>query len=274
LGEVGKSSVELQAEGRPPMADRVTAVHKSAALMTVLAVTDGVAGENRPNRTLDNTRAFFDNTRDALLNDTQPAALPDGPRQQTDAYAFAGTVGRWLRMEEGRKEDMIEPFNGWRDAWLQQLAQSAPDRRDPRELLSIAEEIGLRCTQMGAVMLLGFNGHGALRQLGAIGGVEEHGTDPFGAVRRGMHTYTTALVEQHGGVEGLRRAQEMRQAEETALYHNGLVAIRTARQRRVFDTVTWFAMRYSALSRRRQGLEGRHMARTARHLEVAVQAAA
>ena len=132
-------------------------------------------------------------------------------------------------------------------------------------------EVGVRCTQAGAVLLLGHNGHPALKQLGAIGGIEEASGNPFGVIRRGLQTYVTALVRQHGGVEGLKEAEKLRAGAELTAYRLGYADLKSNRQRRIYRTVTWFALQAGRLQRRREGLEGANRTQTAYNLQAAVR---
>jgi hypothetical protein len=171
LGEIGKTALVLEHETVPPSQDRLRALHRGAVFMTFLGVTDTVAGTNRPDRTPENTDAFFRNVQDALLQGDPelPQVLPDGPAQQQDAYTYAHRVGRWLRLKSAQKDQLSELFADLRRVWVGQLTESAGDR-DPQRLLHLAEEIGVLSTQMGSVVVTGSVGHEALKGLGAIGG--------------------------------------------------------------------------------------------------------
>jgi hypothetical protein len=234
LGEIGKTALVMDRADVPPAKDRLDAVHRSAVLMTVLRVANTVATELPYCH-----REFFDNTRDALLTGSSQTPVSRGPAQQKEAYAYAQKAGEWLKFGTEQKDKLGQLFEYMKVAWLKQRAESVPHRRNPEALLAIVKEIGTVSTQMAAVAVLGHEGHPALEQLGAIGGIEEHGPT---VARGGLETYASALVRTNGRKHGEQLARDMRVREETELYRAAQSTLVTKRQRQIFRTVTFFAI--------------------------------
>jgi hypothetical protein len=260
LGEIGKSALEMEPGKKPSVADEVRAVRRSAVMMATLGVADAVASEFRGNRTPDNSLAFFSRVEDSFRRGVVVDPGSDGPRWkgQLDTFLVAARAGRYLKLDGAQQDAVQELFSSWATVWAERLSLSAPDaERDPTQLLQIAQLMGMRAMDVARVVVLGAKreGHPALQALGAIGGLEEHGSYPFSAARRGLHTYQTELIQRHGAERGLAEAAEMRVQAETELYGSMRPSLETGRQRRVARTVTWFATKVGGLHRRGQKLD-------------------
>lgn len=238
FGEIGKTALVLGWERTPSPTVRREALHRSAVMMTVLGVADHVATEQGETRIPEATAAYFDGVKESLLDGAKHDRVVGGPAGQAQAYAYARTAGEWLAFGDDQKTTMGTLLDELKQTWLARMAESAPGRRNPEELLRLAEKIGGISTEIAAVAAVGHIGHSALRSLGAIGGIQEQSNlTPNG----GLHTYASALVERHGVQQGAAAAQEMRQDAQLRAYQEGWQRLTTARQRRVFRTVTFFA---------------------------------
>lgn len=239
LGEIGNTALVLDRSDVPSVEERRTALHRGAVAMTLLGITDTVASAPDPRRNADNSGKFFDNMRRALLTGRQPNYVYGSLSQEKAAYDFARAAGDYLRLETvGDQVDAL--LVSLRDIWLERLALSEPGRSDPMRLFKLAKRTGDLGVRLAAVTVLGREGHPALRQLGAIGGLEAHKTTkPAG----GIATYASAAAQhdQLGTYVGQEWAPRARRSEELALYRQGWAQLTNKRHRQVFQTVTFFA---------------------------------
>ena len=273
LGEIPKSALMLDRDAST--AERVDAVRRGARFMALVGIADAAVGEHFPGRTADGASRFFDTVRDSFVagqvpsqpaEDSSPAV---GPRHQEQVFALAARVGRETVDNQSRRDAIGEAFTSWTSTWLEQMT-SGDEGADPEALAHYAQRLGEKATRMGALLVLGNEGNSSLSQLGAIGGMEE-AANPFAGVRRRIHTYTTALVLRHGGKEGLERTAAVRVQAERALYTQGIRGL-SERQRGVFDTVAWFALKAGWVQRAKEGFSGPRSKRFATaHLETAVR---
>lgn len=265
LGEIPKTAVMFERNATTD--DRVAAVRQGARFMAgLLGVPDAAAAEHFPGRTPAGAERFFDGVRDTFVRGEVQDYSGNGPTHQAPVLNLAARIGQQVVPDESRRQAIGELYTQWTATWLDQLKA---DGRDPQELARLAQHAGKLSTAMGALLVLGNEGHPALAQLGAMGGMEE-AANPFAGVRRRIHTYTTALVMQHGGKVGLREAASLRRQTEADLYREGVKGL-DRRQAGVFDTVAWFAIKAPWVDRAGDGFAWPLRRVSARHLETAVK---
>ncbi|HEX7963794.1 MAG TPA: hypothetical protein VF466_04365 [Candidatus Saccharimonadales bacterium] len=239
FGEIGKTALVLEHSDVPSIEEQKTALHRGAVAMTLLGITDTVASAPDSRRSAENSGKFFDNIRRVLLTGRQPHYVYSGLSREKAAYDFARAAGGYLHLETvGDQVDAL--LVRLRDIWLERLALSEPGKGDPMRLFNLAKQTGEVGVRLAAVTVLGRDGHPALRQLGAIGGLEEHKTtEPAG----GIATYASAAAQrdQLSDYVGREWAVRARRREQLTLYRRGWAQLTNKRHRQVFQTVTFFA---------------------------------
>lgn len=237
--ELGKTALVMDRPQRPPMQERLEALRRSALFFSAVGVADAVASGAWEGRTPDTVSQFFQNATSALLNGDQPTPLAHGPAQQEAVYAHARAAGEWLQLSDSQKSRLASLFNRLTNAWALRAATSATEQPSPEGLLQLAKDIGRTGMLMGAVTVLGHEGHPALPYLGEIGGLEAHKSTE---ATNGLHTYASALVKKYGPERGAYVARSTRRQDQLAAYRTMYREFDlTPRQRQVLKTVTFFA---------------------------------
>lgn len=232
LGALGDAANSMAQEKRPPVKDRVRAVHRSALTLSTFAVVDAVSvGEWVYETSPEQAAQYFDNATQAFLFGESPELVDGGPRRQQDAYDYAREAGTRLRLNDDQKGKLRTISDGLRDGWLNRLTESRLAEPNATAILDLGERSGRLLVDAAAVVVTGEVVHPALQEVGGIGGVqEERAVKGIGYLR----TYTAA----RGTVEIAHKIIGNRQL---MLYGQALDAVETRRQRRIVRSVTAFA---------------------------------
>jgi hypothetical protein len=254
LGEIGKTSLVLQ--GPASTAEKVTAVHRSAAMMATLGVVEAVASRPSADRSLGSSARFLDGVKATLRTGEVPDAAPHGPRGQESAFRVAKRARNFLDLYGTEADQLSDLFDEWGREWLGMFSETVYANPNPDKLLQGVRNMGVLASRMaGAAVLRGGRMPRAMEHLGAIGGIEDAASYPLGATSNGIHTYQTALIIEHGARGGLVRADSMRRTAERQEYAAMQNELHSGRQRRVAKTVAFFIVGMGKKRRGQQHLD-------------------